>query len=122
MCATVLIVDDSWIARLKLGEMVKSAGHTVIEAASGKEGLERIESDRPDVILLDLLMPEMTGHEVLRELNNRSVKTPVIVITADIQETTRKDCLEEGAAEVVNKPPKRELLLETITNFLSRQI
>ena len=122
MCATALIVDDSWIARLKIGEIVKSAGYTVLEAASGKEGLERIEKEAPDIVLLDLLMPEMTGFDVLRELKEQGRKLPVIVITADIQETTRTECLTAGAAAVINKPPKRDILLRTMHDFVPEEV
>lgn len=117
----VLIIDDSWIARLKIGELVRSAGFEVLEAASGREGLEIIETAKPDVLLLDLLMPEVSGYDVLQALQGRQSSPPVIIISADIQETTRTKCLQEGAAAFVNKPPKRDTLLSEIRDLLYKK-
>ena len=116
----VLIIDDSWIARLKIGEIVKSAGYEVLEAGSGEEGLALVEKENPHVLLLDLLMPGLSGHDVLQALGKQQSVIPVIIISADIQETTRAECLRSGAAAFVNKPPKRDVLLSEIQNALDR--
>jgi twitching motility two-component system response regulator PilH len=117
----VLIIDDSWIARLKIGEIIKSDGFAVIETSSGQEALENIAYDPPDVILLDLLMPEMSGQDVLHKLSEQGCNIPVIVISADIQDTTKAECIGAGAAAVINKPPKREELLEEIHRILDNR-
>jgi chemotaxis protein CheC len=99
----VLIIDDSWIARLKIGEIIKSDGFAVTETSSGQEALENIAYDPLDVILLDLLMPEMSGQNVLHKLSEQGCNIPVIVISADIQDTTKAECIGAGrGAEVLN--------------------
>lgn len=117
----VLLVDDSWVARLKIGQIVQSAGYHSIEAPSGEEALSTISRENPDLILLDLLMPGMDGIEVLRKLRADGVSIPVIIITADIQHTTHTECLKEGAVSVINKPPKRDELLEEIEKTITQK-
>lgn len=115
----ILIIDDSWIARMKIGETVKAAGYDVREAGSPEEGLAALEQDTPDLVLLDLLMPGIGGMGVLNELAGRKIFLPVIVVTADIQQTTRQGCLDAGAAAVINKPPDKDALLSEIRRLLS---
>lgn len=119
MAERILIIDDSWIARMKLGQAVKAAGYEVLEADSAEGGIEAVDREKPDLILLDLLMPGIGGMGVLTKLRERGHAVPVIVVTADIQQTTRGKCLESGASAVVNKPPQRDHLLEEIEALLS---
>ena len=112
--AKVLIVDDSWLTRRSLGNMMKSGGYDVMEAENGEDALDKITSDMPDCILLDLLMPGKTGFDVLQELKDKEILTPVIVVSADIQDTVRKKCMEIGAFGFLNKPPVETELLEKI--------
>lgn len=116
--AEILIIEDSTFQRNFLSKAVTEAGHTVTEAANGREGLEKIVAEAPDLVLCDLLMPEMGGIELLEDLDNRGIKLPVIVVTADIQETTRQRCLELGVSTVLNKPPKAQELLDAIEAVL----
>ena len=75
------IVEDSWVTRRILVRILKGDGHDLLEAGSGKEGLEMAEKHMPDCILLDLLMPEMDGFDVLQALGEKDLKIPVIVLT-----------------------------------------
>ena len=102
--ALVLIVDDSSTTRKAIAQIVKADGHETLEAANGREGLEIIAATPPDCILLDLIMPEVDGFEVLKTLREGRSKIPVIVLTADIQEIVHQECLELGATEFINKP------------------
>jgi CheY-like chemotaxis protein len=92
--------------------------HEIQEAANGRQGLEIIETSTPDCIVLDILMPDINGLGFLRTLQQQGIKIPVIVLTADIQETTRQECLKLGAKEVVHKPllPSAIDKLRTIIN------
>ncbi len=119
--ALLLIVEDSWLSRRVLCKMLKEKGYEIIEAASGPEALEILRSKSPDCILLDLLMPEMEGREVLKILREQGSKIPVIVITADIQKTTRSECLELGAIAVINKIPDSEVLTGWVEKAISRE-
>lgn len=110
----VLIVDDSSFARLNVGKMVRSAGYEVIEAADGAQGVEMVRSEHPSCVVTDLLMPVLDGIGLLRTLRANGDRTPVVVLTADIQETKRQECLDLGALDFLGKPPKKELLLQRI--------
>ncbi len=115
--AQILVVDDSWLTRRGLKNMLEGEGHGVLEASNGQEALSVVETASPEFIVLDLLMPEMDGFEVLGELKKRGSKIPAIVVTADIQDTAREKCLSLGAAGFLNKPPEKEALLKLINEI-----
>jgi CheY-like chemotaxis protein len=110
--ARILVIEDSMYQRTKITKVLETEGHLVLTASNGREGLLTAASSEPDCVLLDLIMPEMGGLEVLQELYDKKLSLPVIVHTADIQETTRQHCLELGAIAFINKPLKPEELLE----------
>ncbi len=102
--ATVLIIDDSGFQRSTIRRVVQAEGHQAIEAKNGVEGVSKAIELKPDFITLDLLMPEMDGVSTLAELKKKNIKIPVVVVTANIQETIRKECMDLGAVGFVNKP------------------
>ena len=108
--AKILIVEDSWVTRRIIVGILKADGHELLEAGGGKEGLEMAEKHMPDCILLDLLMPEMDGFDVLEALGEKDLKIPVIVLTANIQKTAREKCLQLGAFAFTNKPTEEDEL------------
>lgn len=117
--ATILIIDDSKLARTQVRRQLTTAGHNTLEAENGRQGLEMALSEKPDCILLDLLMPEMNGIELLQALAANGVETPKIVVTANIQPSVRSQCLELGAADIINKPANRgEEFLRRIEDIL----
>jgi twitching motility two-component system response regulator PilH len=115
---SILIVDDSLFQRRVISAPLRVKGYEVLEAANGIEGLEKIMLEKPDLILLDILMPEKNGIEVLRELQSVQNKIPVIMLTSDVQNTTREECLSLGAQAFLNKPLKVEELLNIISTIL----
>jgi twitching motility two-component system response regulator PilH len=117
--ARILIVDDSLSARQGISQTVGDCGHETIVAANGLEALDLVAEQKPDCMVLDLLMPEMDGFDVLKMLKNRGLKIPVIVLSADIQETTRVECLKLGAFRFLNKPPMAAELMGAIREALS---
>ncbi len=116
----ILIIEDAWFTRRTLMKILQKEGYEMIEANNGREGLEIIEERSKDIkcIILDMLMPEIDGLGVLKKLQELNLNIPTIVLTADIQESTRKQCLQLGATAFLNKPPKSSELLETITNVI----
>ncbi len=118
--ARVLISDDSLLARLTLQDIVEAAGHETILAASGQECIELATAEAPDCILLDLLVPDVAGQETLSILRGLGVAAPVIVVTSDVQESTRQYCLSAGADEVLHKPVRQEQLARAIGCSLAR--
>lgn len=117
--ALILIIEDSWLSRRVFVKMLKAEGYETLEATSGPEALEMLRTQKPDCILLDLLMPEMEGREVLRIMQQQGLQIPVIVITADIQMSTRQECLALGAIAVIHKIPNAEEVLGWVRKALN---
>ncbi len=116
--ALILIVVDSSYQRRVIRSLVRQAGYETEEAGNGRAGLEQVAARKPDCILTDLLMPELGGLELLETLREQGTAIPVIIITANIQESVRRRCLELGAAAVVNKPVRQEELLPALEKAL----
>jgi len=114
----ILIIDDSSFQRGIIRKILLQAGYETIEAKNGREGLLRAHDDTPDLILLDLVMPEMDGFMVLAELQKEQNTVPVLVLSADIQEMSREQCLTLGAAGFLNKPVKTEDLILAVQGGL----
>jgi CheY-like chemotaxis protein len=107
---TVMIIDDSKLMRQVIRQHVEAEGYCAITVASGMDALSTLETVRPDMVMLDLLMPGMSGQDVLRALRPRLPGIPMIVITADVQEPVHEECTRLGADRVINKPPSREAI------------
>ncbi len=116
--ARILIIDDSSFQRGIIRKTLVQAGYETVEAKNGREGLLQAHDPAPDLILLDLVMPEMDGFAVLKELQKQQNRVPVVVVTADIQEITREQCLALGAAGFLNKPVKTEDLITAVQGGL----
>lgn len=116
--ARILIIDDSDFSRQRTVEILKGNGFDVLEAAGGREGLQKAEGNKPDCIILDLLMPEMNGYQVLNELKEKGITIPIVVLSADIQDTTQQECFKLGAVDFVKKPPKEEEVLKAVQEAL----
>ena len=111
----VLIIDDSAFQRKLIRDAVSAEGHSTLEAFDGAHGLEMAETYRPDCIISDILMPKMTGLELFERLRSRGLKIPVIALTADIQETTRRRCEDFGVVRFLNKPLKKADLVDSLS-------
>lgn len=113
---TVLVVDDEPAARDLLRLMLQTAGHTMYEAGDGREALEKAATHRPDVILLDVMMPHMDGITACRHLRADPVTAdlPVIMFSAKANWSAIEEGLEAGANEYLTKPIGRKELLQTI--------
>ncbi len=116
--ARILIADDSFLQRRILGNILKEEGHETIEAVNGKDALEKAGTESPDCILLDLLMPEIDGFGVLESMREKGLNIPVIIFSADIQDTTRAKCYELGVVDFINKPIDDEVMREAVRNAL----
>ncbi len=116
--AKILIVDDSVFMRMTLSNMVKAGGHEAIEAVNGREGLEKIKAEQPDCLVTDLNMPEMEGPDLIKAVRTDGITIPIIVNTADVQESTRNRCMALGATAFFNKPLKEEGVLACINESL----
>jgi len=118
--AVILHTDDSSFSRLQIGKVLKKAGYELLHADSGKAALALLAEKTPDLIITDILMPEMDGIGLLEALKAQGSSIPVMVVTADVQDDTRATCLNLGAFELINKPPKDEELLAAVAQGLGR--
>ncbi len=117
----ILVVDDSWFQRKQIAKILKTHGHDMIEAIDGKDAIDKTLGEKPDCMLLDLLMPEMNGIQVLEFLKEEKSDIPVIVLSADIQDTTRERCFELGVADFINKPVGEENLRDALNSVLGKK-
>lgn len=115
----VLIIDDAAFSRRMLRKFLQVDGYEILEATNGREGLELVRKHKPNCVLADLLMPEMNGFEFLKAVQDEELKIPIIIISADIQEGSRDQCYNLGAAKFINKPTKENELRSTVKQVLN---
>ena len=115
----VLLVDDSGLARRRVRQMLELEGYEVIEASDGMVALERYFIDKPDLVLLDLVMHGMYGLEVLTKLRQLDPGARVVVVSADVQESSREMVQAAGAHAFLVKPVVREDVLATVRGVLA---
>ena len=114
----VLVVDDSALSRRTLRQILESAGYDVAEAEDGLSALEQYFLEKPDVVLLDLVMKGMYGLEVLTKLRELDPDAKVVVVSADIQTSSQQLVEEAGAKAFVNKPFDKAEILGALTTVL----
>jgi len=116
--AKILVVDDSSMSRRTLREALEGAGHAVVEAGDGMLALERYFLERPDAVMLDLVMQGLDGIATLSRLRELDPAARVIVATADIQRSSRELAANAGAREFINKPFAREEVIDAVRRVL----
>ncbi len=114
----ILVVDDSAFSRKIIVKILTKNGFETEQAVDGLDCIAKVPEYNPDCILLDLLMPNMDGQGVLQHIRKTNQTLPIIVLSADIQVTTREECLGYGANAFINKPPKEEKLIPVINEVL----
>lgn len=116
---TILIVDDSPTERFSLSEALTGSGYRVVTAESGEEAIAKSKSENPDLILMDVVMPDMNGYQATRTISRDPVtsKIPVIICTTKAQETDRIWGLRQGAIDYMIKPLDHAKLLERIAGM-----
>ncbi len=118
MSEKILIVDDSGLARRTMRQLLEEMGHSVEEASDGAQGIERYFLNRHDLVILDMVMEGMYGLEVLMKFKQMNPDIKVIVVTADIQSTTKAEARAAGAAALINKPIVRQDLSRVVNSVL----
>jgi CheY-like chemotaxis protein len=118
--STILVVDDYSDNRILLATWLRTKGYKVIEASDGKEGVLQANRSHPDLILMDLAMPELDGIEATRQLRQRRAHsvTPIFAISAYATGDVKEDALAAGCTEVFDKPLDLPLLLGKIRGKL----
>ncbi|MFH1759705.1 MAG: response regulator [bacterium] len=118
---TILLVDDEPDIRLTVGRRLKAKGYNVIEAENGKDALEKINERIPDLVILDIMMPELNGFQVCRKLMEKeeTKKIAVLMLTAKGQAADRFWAEELGVTEYITKPFDDEELMEAVKKLLA---
>jgi DNA-binding response OmpR family regulator len=119
---TILVVDDDPVIQKLLAVNFEMEGYRVVTAGDGVEGLERVASDHPDLVLLDVMMPRMDGLEVARRLKSDPVTAaiPILLLSAKAQSADVLGGLDAGADDYVTKPFDPLELLEKVAALIGR--
>jgi DNA-binding response OmpR family regulator len=129
MGAKILVVDDDPDVLEAIGIALEANGYEVITAHDGAEGLDKLKDERPDLMILDLLMPKMDGFEVCKELKDprraKYAHIPIIILSSVREEASRRRYeLETGLQldvdDYVEKPIEHTILLERVKNTLKK--
>ena len=120
--STVLVVDDSQTVRQMLSELLRTGGLTVVEAANGLEAKAQIQQKVPDLVITDLIMPEMNGYELCRWIKNEpaSQDVPILICSTKNQEFDRYWGMKQGADAYITKPFQPGEMLQTVKQLLRR--
>ena len=118
MSIRVLLVDDSAMARRSTRRILENAAYEVVEADDGLAALERFAIDKPDVVMLDLVMKGMYGLDVLAKLIELDPAVRVIVMSADVQTSSREMVKQAGAAGFINKPAAPEEIVDAVSRIV----
>lgn len=117
--AKVLIVDDMKMVRSSMRSFLKQLGYTnVIEAANGKEAIEKHAMEEPAFIFMDIVMPELNGNDALRQIRESDKKVPIVMLTSVSDENLMKECESLGIRGYILKPLTRDHGAETLSKLL----
>ena len=121
MTARILIIEDDKNFRQVVSYALKQAGYAIVSAENGQEGLEKLASEKPDVVLCDMKMPVMDGMTFLAEKAARHDETPVIVVTAFGSIESAVEAMKAGAFDFVTKPVNQDALRLAVSRAVERQ-
>jgi DNA-binding response OmpR family regulator len=116
----VLVVEDEANILLSLRFILERQGYQVRSAMTGREGLEQMQREPPDLVILDLMLPDVSGYTVCQQARRdpRLARTPILVLTARAQDAERRKGLELGATDYVTKPFRVAELLTRVAGLL----
>ena len=117
--AKILVVDDAAFMRLRAVKLLAEAGHTVVEADNGRLAVEVYEREQPDVVLMDITMPEMDGLEALAQIRRLDPTARVAMLTALGQQAVVMDAIKRGARDFVVKPFAPDRVLGAVGKLLA---
>ena len=117
--AKILIVDDAEFLRLRISKMLNGDGFEVFEAENGAKAVETYKEVHPDLVLMDVTMPEMDGLTALKEIRKIDQQAKVIMLTALGQESVVLEAVKSGARDFIVKPFERDRVLTSIQKLLS---
>ncbi len=117
----VLVIDDSKFSRKRVLSAIASEGYEIYQGSDGAEGFEIFQREQPDLVVSDLLMPNVDGIGLLKMIRDSGSQTPVIIVSADIQESSQTICNELGIVSFLNKPFKAEELQAAVSSAITQK-
>jgi two-component system, chemotaxis family, chemotaxis protein CheY len=114
----IMIIDDSSLSRRLLRRILDPAGYQIIEVSSAAAALESLLVEKPSLVMLDLVMPEIHGLELLTKLRLLDSHVRVVIATADVQHSTKEMAESAGASGYINKPFDPTQVIEAVKNAL----
>ncbi len=114
----VLVIDDAAFIRMRVEKFLERQGFEIFLAEDGKSGLELFKKEKPDVVLLDVTMPDMDGIEVLKQIKEVDKDAKVIMLTNVDQQETIMETVKLGAKGFMKKPFDEDKLLDKITKLI----
>lgn len=119
--ARILVVDDSPTEMFRFREILQRNGHQVLEATNGADGVAMARADKPDLVLMDVVMPGMNGFQATRQIARgaETNKIPVVIVSTKDQETDRVWGRRQGASDYLTKPIDEPALMKVITQLLA---
>lgn len=120
--STVLYIEDDQANRILVRRVLEAEGYDVLEAEDGQQGLEVASDERPDLILVDISMPDMDGYEVATRLRRMDEvgRVPIVALTANVMKGDRERALEAGCSGYIQKPLDIDVLPTQVASFLGR--
>jgi two-component system chemotaxis response regulator CheY len=113
----ILVVDDSYYMRTMLKNLLSDAGHDIVgEAANGEDALKLARSLNPDMVTLDVILPDTTGLEVLKEIKKDQPNLKIVIVSAVGQEMVVNEAIQNGAIAYIVKPFNEDKVLEVVEN------
>lgn len=123
MSATILYIEDNCDNRLLVRRVLEAEGYTVIEAEDGLAGMDFVQSETPDLVLMDINLPELDGYEVTKRLKQSPsmAEVPVIAMTANVMRGDREKTIAAGCDGYIPKPIDIDSLPNQIAKFLRKK-
>ncbi len=117
----VLIVDDAMFMRRMLSDILEKGGHTVCgEASTGKEAVDRYREVKPDLVTMDIIMPDMSGIEAVKEIKKIDAEAKILMVSAMGQQALVLEAVQAGALDYVVKPFQPSRVLESIDRIINK--
>ena len=120
----ILIIEDDPSFLRAITHIVEKEGYNVVNASNGMRGLRMAKEDKPDLLILDVMLPGIDGFEICSQLRHepQTAKLPLIMLSAKGQEADKTTGLEVGADEYLTKPVDRAVLLEKVTALMAKEL
>lgn len=118
--AKIMVVDDTKIIRFAMKKYLSALGYeNIIEAVDGKDAVKKHSEEKPAIIFMDVVMPELTGDKALQQIRLQDTETPVVMLTSVADETTISDCESAGISGYIIKPITQEDGPDVLRKYLS---